>query len=194
MRFKIIVTSFLVLCSSICYAQFRSSEDVYCYRYEKTIEDGISSKSGEVKQIFIFVNFQNDMMGYAVESDIKRLRLNLSNNSDYYNDRARKNIAERNREWRGQPKVMGLGTTIINYCSEYSTSSKYTYRYQSKTAIGQLGVSMYWSEPKWQEICFSFSKDRQELIKWDINDTEKRDYYKLFDAESTQPNLDFLNE
>ena len=52
--------------------------------------------------------------------------------------------------------------------------------------------SPVWGKLNWQTECYSFSRDRSELIIWTTSDSENRDYYKLVDVESLKPNTDFL--
>ena len=197
---------FLLFVMAICLAisvnaQLYSSENVYCYQYVKTINDGISSKLS--RTMFYFINFQNEMMGYTTESSLQRVRQNLLENPDYYKDRAINNLAEAYNRYKSSPA--GLPTmgplqatvTLIQYCSEYS-SSKYTYRNATARAChtGNIwdtyGANNYWSKLSWGSKCYTFSRDRSELIIWSTSDSENRDYYKLVDASSLKPNTDFL--
>ena len=50
----------------------------------------------------------------------------------------------------------------------------------------------YWSKPEWGDECWSFSRDRSEMIIWSLDDPDSRDYYKLIDASSLEANMDFL--
>ena len=180
-------------------AQFYSSESVYCYQYVKTINDGISSKLN--RTMFYFVNFQNEMMGYTTASSLKYVRQKLLENPDYYSDRAINNLAENYNKWKTQPSLNGSAynsVTLIKYCSDYSTSSKYTYRTASAHAQAHFQPGMFgggyatWGSLSWGSKCYSFSRDRSELIIWTTSDSENRDYYKLIDANSLKPNTDFL--
>lgn len=183
-------------------AQFSSSENVYCYEYSYTSNDGIKSKKSNT--YYYFVNFQNDMMGYTNASDIKYIRQKLVETPTYYEDRARKNLASNYSNWKSSPAgrpTMGAAratASIIKYNSQYSTGSKYTYRTLSKSA--QHTTSMMdpylmhntWSAETWGSQCYSFSTDRSEMIIWKTSDPENRDYYKRIDASKLRPNTDFL--
>lgn len=198
---------FLLLGLAICFAsgvraQFYGSERVYCYQYVKTINDGINSKLSRTE--FYFVNFQKDMMGYTTASNLKQVRQNILENPDYYSERAIKNLADSYNRYKSSPA--GLPTmgpaqatvTLIKYCDEYSTS-KYTYRKATARAChtGNIwdtyGANNYWSKLSWGSRCYTFSRDRSELIIWSTSDSENRDYYKLVDMESLKPNTDFLD-
>ena len=192
----------LLCCSIEIYAQFYSSENVYCYQYEYTSNDGIKSKKSTTD--YYFVNFQNDMMGYVAESDIEFLRRRLVENPTHYEDRARNDLAYNYSKWKsaptGQPTI-GPATAqavIVKYCSQYSTGSKYTYRCARKYArhsgnpFDVYGQGNYWGKESWGSKCFSFSRDRSEMIIWSTDDPENRQYYKLVDASKLKPNTDFL--
>ena len=198
---------FLLLSMGICLvsgvkAQFYSSENVYCYQYVKTVNDGVTSKLSRTE--FYFINFQKDMMGYTTESSLKQVRQRLLENPNYYKDRAINNLAEAYNKYKSSPAglpTMGplaASVTLIKFCSEYS-SSKYTYR-NATSYVRHPGNVMdvyltqnYWSELSWGSKCYTFSRDRSELIIWSTSDSENRDYYKLVDTSSLKPNTDFLD-
>ena len=195
---KIIALFMSVWTISMC-AQFYSSTDVYCYRYVKTINDGISSKLNKTQ--YYFVNFQNDMMGYVTENNIKTVRQRLLENPDYYADKAINQLARAYNNWKTQPDFNGsafANASIISYYDEYSTGSKYTYRKQTKNAKSVFDMSgfgrsyAYWDKPTWGTQCYSFSIDMSELIIWKTSDSGQRDYYELVDMDSLKPNTDFL--
>lgn len=195
-----IKTVFMLACMTFGFAltaraQFYSSEQVYCYQYEKTVNDGISSKRGTD---FYFVNFQRNMMGLASETNLQRVRQKLLENPEYYSELAIKDLASGYNEWKTQPAFSGSALAcacIWLYCDEFSTSSKYTYRLQCKRAESNFnfGPQAWWGKPYWESKCYSFSRDRSEMIIWKTSDPENRDYYKLVDVNSLKPNTDFLD-
>ena len=188
--------------TSNLFAQFYSSETVYCYKYKYTNNDGIKSKKTTTN--YYWVNFQNEMMGYTSSSDMKRIRQNLVENPSYYEDAARNSLANSYANWKKSPAglpTMGPAQAtvqIIKYNSQYSTGTKYTYRYMRKYARNSgniwdtYGSSNYWSDPVWLTKCYTFSTNRSEMIIWSTDDPENRDYYEKIDAEDLQPNVDFL--
>lgn len=188
------LVTFFFLASEVN-AQFPNNENVYYYQYVKTVNDGITSKLD--KPMLYVVNFQNNMMGYVVENNIKQARQRILENPDYYKDRAIENLAESYNKYKSKSPSSTLESVyLVRYSSQYSTSSKYTYR-ESK-AYGQHGNGFWgsvfcrWSDLEWTRWCWSFSHDRSEMILWRTDDTENRDYYKLVDASSLKPNTDFL--
>ena len=144
------------------------------------------------------------MMGISTENDEKRLRQRLVENPSYYEDAARNNLANAYSKWKSSPT--GLPTLgpaqafamIIKYCPQYSTGSKYTYRYLRKYALhsGSIwdtwGSHNYWGDEHWLTSCFSFSKDKSEMIRWSTDDPENRDYYVQVNISELRPNTDFL--
>lgn len=197
---RLILLSFLMIAlTNAANAQFYSSVRVYCYQYEKTVNDGISSKL-DGRTMFYFVNFQNEMMGYTTESSLQRIKQRLLEDPDYYADRAIKNLADSYNKYKSNPASLGWETrvTLIKYYPEYS-SSKYTYRAANAevlTNYNMMNVYMsykYWSDLSWGAKCYTFSRDREELIIWNTSNSEKRDYYKLVNVDSIKPNMDFLD-
>lgn len=179
---------------TIANAQFYSSETVYIYKYDHTENDGIKSKKGT--EYYIWVNFQNDMMGQIMESDISRIRRNMLDNPSYYDDKARNDLASHYNEYKSRPSFFGSALASVwlwKYCDDLSTGSKTTYRQMSANAKSDWNTSTaWWGELKWQNRCFTFSNDKSELIEWNMNNSEKRDYYKRISASDLKPNTDFL--
>lgn len=191
-------------------AQFASSEQVYCYQYVKTVDDGVSSKMSGQDEIY-FVNFQRDMMGFTTVKTSKEAGKKIVENSRYYSDKAINDLAENWKKWNYKPFQDNVGkVTILKYSSSYSTSGKYTYQqyYKAggsrqegfKTAIGFGGYPYqapnwvdYWTDPVWRSGCYSFSIDKTEMIVWSTDNPSKRHYYKRIDPNSLKPNLDFLD-
>ena len=187
---KIYLTMLSFCFCSICMGQFYSSENVYCYEYEYTLNDGIKSKGGT--PLYFFVNFQNDMMGFTSENTKARVKQRLLENPSYYDDMARNDLAKDYSRWKSLPNGYYLESTyIIHYNEQYSTTSKYTYRLLKKTAQSAYYPAT-WGEPYWEIQCYTFSIDRSEMIVWGTNDPENRKYYKLIDASDLIPNTDFL--
>ena len=198
------ILSLLVVLMSVWYgnvamAQFYSSEKVYCYKYVKTVNDGISSKA--MSEHYFFVNFQNDMMGCCLESSVKEIRKKLLESPEYYNEVTRNNLASNYNQWKSQPIGLGIGfpAKIVKYYEGYSSSSKNTYRscikYSQMPNYSGFGMIPHpvWGNPSWEDDCYTFSKDRTELIRWSTSDPENRSYYELVDIESLKPNTDFLD-
>ena len=197
--FKLLLLVLAICLASGVKAQFYSSERVYCYQYEKTIHDGISSKQSKTE--FYFVNFQNDMMGYTTANGCNWVGQKIVDDPNYFDNAARADLANKYEKWKSIPDItiarwMALTTQIISFCREYS-SGKYTYRELTKASrwsgnIDPMSWRAFWGDPYWGNRCYSFSTDRREMIVWSTNDTENRDYYKLVDASSLKPNTDFL--
>lgn len=179
------------------YCQFYGGEDVYCFQYQYTNNDGIKSKKQQVR--YYFVNFQKDMMAFYETYDIKRIRKNLMENSTYYEDAVRNKLAENYSNWKRAATFQDINpfygnTTVVifKYNEEFSTYSKYTYRGYGKTAWSNQFPHAQWGKPYWQDKCYTFAKDYSEMIIWSINDSENRDYFKLIDVSNLKPNTDFL--
>lgn len=184
------------------FAQFSSSETVYCYKYDYTSNDGIKSRKSSTS--YYFVNFQNNMMGYTNASDINYIRQRILENPSYYEDAARNDLAYNYSRWKSSPSglpTMGparASTSIYQYNAQYSTSSRYTYRQIVKWACSSgniwdsFGQGNYWDKPSWSGLCYSFSTDLSEMIIWSTSDPENRDYYKRINMSELKPNTDFL--
>lgn len=166
-----------------------------------TDHDGIKSKKN--RDLYYFVNFQKNMMGIT-SSGIKYIRQMLMRNPSYFEDKAREALASNYSSWNSSPAglpTIGLARAsvfIYKYNSQYSTGSKYTYRKLAKDAchsgyvMDTYGSGNYWSDEYWGADCYTFSKDRTVMIIWDIDEPEKRHYYKRIDIEELIPNTDFL--
>ena len=181
-------------------AQFSGSQQVYCYQYVKTINDDVISKEGSSN--IYFINFQQDMIGIEIASDANDVGKKLIDDPNYYNDRAINDLGERYRKWKAQApgSVSGIhfSTVIYKYDSNYSTTSKYSYRECNKenvwkNGVGIMGVGDYvWSEPRWRNKVYTFSIDRSEMIIWSVSDPGNRQYYKKIDPNILKPKTDFL--
>lgn len=180
---------------SIAWAQFYSSERVYCYEYVETINDGI--KSRERKGSLYFCNIQKDILG-LISTTKEQARIKLVDDPDYYNEKARSKVASSYKDWNRVPSnygvFAGVYAYITKYCTQCSTNSTYTYRDARKQAFvnSLYSTTAYWGDEYWTNNCYSFSSDRQQLIIWSMNNPEKRDYYKLINQDDLIPNLDFL--
>lgn len=193
------------LCNITCFAQFSSSETVYCYQYDYTNNDGIKSRDSSNETVF-FVNFQNGIMGFIREGSIKTITNNLVEDSDYYFNKTINKIAADYSNWKNRKAVLdGIMindqlTGIYKFDSQKSTSSSYTYRWYYKRAQVQNGnaynpwPSARWGDPQWGPNCYTFSKDRSTMIIWRTDDVNNRVYYKLVDPDTFKPDLDFLYE
>ena len=201
---KNLLLFFMFFCiSTAVKAQFSSSERVYYYQYVKTVNDGVTSKLSK-PELYV-VNFQNEMMGYVTESALWQVKKHISENPNYYAERARKSLADAYNKYKSRPigqPTIGLARAMVclyKYYSDYSTSHKYTYRRASAYSCGTGsifdagGYGNYWSKLSWDSYCYSFSTDREELIVWKTTDSDNRDYYKLVEPESFRPNTDFLD-
>ncbi len=201
LKLSLIVVLLSTLSVNVSFAQFYSSETVYCYKYVKTINDGISSKKSNPD--YIFVNFQNNMMGfYNAGSSLKEIRQKLLETPDYYEEKAINNLANAYNRWKSSPGFTPFGTsssvTLYKYSDQYSSSNKYTYRAYSKNsrfsyvnAWGQPEGE--WSNASWGSKCYTFSANKEELIVWSTSDSENRQYYQRIDADALTPNTDFLD-
>lgn len=188
------------------YAQFIGGTDVYIYKYDHKEQDGILSNNDT--PYYYFVNFQKNMMGFYRESNLATIRQNLSNDTNYYNEKARNDLAQRYSNVTAKSPGGGY-TSIYEYQSGYSTTSKYTYReHEHKTVLKDdvaympVGFSgffyntgtytRYWGDWTWNSQCYSFSIDKSTMIIWDINTSGTRYYYKRIQSEDLQPDIDFL--
>lgn len=193
----------LALClTEGAYAQFTSGDRVYCYEYEYTMEDGIRSQTNS-NQV-IFVNFQNDMLGfvYSLKSEVE------SKSVGYFEKEAQNKLASNYRKWNSSPANAYEQADIFSYDTSNSSSSKYTYRRYSKTAnanISPYGANVYWTQPFWNADCYTFSSDKNTLCIWYIGTPRNRvnfnfgptnykirRYYKLIDVNNLKPNVDDL--
>ncbi len=199
---SLVVVLISTLSCNVAFAQFYSSETVYCYQYVKTINDGISSKKSNPD--YIFVNFQNDMMGfYNAGSSLKTIRQKLLEAPYYYEEQAINNLANSYNRWKSSgpgwnPYGQSYSATIYKYNDEYSSTNKYTYRARTKSShfsyVDSWGQPQgAWGNPRWGSKCYTFSKDKEELIVWSTSDSENRQYYQLIDVDSLKPNTDFLD-
>lgn len=168
-----IVLLFVVLAgfTSKSNAQFASSNEVYCYQYVKTVDEGVTSYNPNSGAIYHhsygdtelhFIVFQGNYLLIIGEQKVSQYLSNIAKGIDRYNYNYIVN-------WYKQPQ-----TTKSSYQASYSTSSKYTY-------YNDFFKKMY-----------SISKDKSEMIIWFLEKTP-RYYYKRIDPESLKPNLDFLD-
>ena len=198
MKRILIFTLYLFAYVNNMQAQFVSSENVYCYEYDYTNNDGIKYKSGSG---YYFVNFQNEVMGFVYESKINTIRQNLLDNPNYYDEKAIENLADSYSRWKDGGGAYGAmwaayandnDLNIILYTSQYSTASKYTYRVKQRNLLYGGYGSYHWGDPHWTNQCYSFSVDKSEMIVWSTSDPENRKYYKRIDVSNLKPNVDFL--
>lgn len=196
-----IVLLFVVLAgfTSKSNAQFASSNEVYCYQYVKTVEDGVTSYnpnyvkktkgpeySGQDEELY-FVIFQGNRMAFRKVEDVAKYRSKVLTEPDYFSFNGIKghmdfDINRNQIDYRYNPAA--------------STSSKYTYReYQFREGkIWSPAENCFVNGTHWNYICFSFSLDKSEMIIWfPENDKGRRYHYKRIDINSIKPNLDFLD-
>lgn len=186
-------------------AQFYSSDQVYCYEYQYTTEDGIKSENNAGR--VVFVNFQNNMAGivFTTKSEV------ASKGVSYFEKEARNKLAQNYRKFNSNPGNMYEQADIYAYDSYNSTGSKYTYRRQTKYAnmsYSGFGVSVYWNNAFWNGDCYTFTSDRNDYVEWYVSApqnkvnfnfggspsdyTSLRRYYKLIDANKLKPNVEDL--
>ena len=67
-------------------AQFPSSDEVYCYQYYKTVDNGVISKKDVEYNIF-HVNFNDDIMGFTCNSATFILN-KMASEPNYFNSKA----------------------------------------------------------------------------------------------------------
>lgn len=180
---------------------FDSSQEVFCFQYVKTTNDGIISKRKDYNEI-VFVNFQKDMMGKSYFSSAKSVGIKMIEDPTYYDNLAREDLVNNERIWNSSPSSEDAkyGVTIYKFNSEYSTDSKYSYieYYKQNESYWEMDrfighSANRWLSPKWRDRVYTFSIDRSEMIVWSKSDPENIDYYKRIDPHSLKPNLDFLN-
>ena len=173
-------------------AQFKSSQETFCYRYVRTNNDGIISKNSNADEI-VFVTFQKKLMGKE-SSSAKTAGQKLVEDPNYYDNLAKSRIAE----WNNPNDKLSI--FIHKFSSQYSNSSIYSYRGYSKSKRWQGMPFQYgypygyyvWENPSWTNYVYSFKIDRSEMIVWSISDPDNKDYYTLINPNSLKPNLDFL--
>lgn len=90
--------------------------------------------------------------------------------------------------------------SAYRYNSKNSSSKRYTYQLSRKYARQDINPytympgTPYWTEPSWQNECFSFTLDKNEMIVWKTTDPGNRDYYKRVNISSIKPDTSFLDE
>lgn len=202
---KILFFAVAICLASSVKAQFYSSDQVYCYEYQYTSEDGIKSQ-GNAGHV-VFVNFQNNMVGIVSTTKQEVASKGVS----YFENEARNKLAQNNRKFNSSPANMYEQADIYTYDSANSSSSKYTYRRRTKYAnmsYNGFGVSVFWQQAFWNGDCYTFSSDRNDYVEWYLGSpqnkvnfsfgsapsdyTTLRRYYKLIDAKKLKPNVDDL--
>ncbi|MBR4919069.1 MAG: hypothetical protein IKZ56_13375 [Bacteroidales bacterium] len=182
-----IVLFFVVLAgfTSKTNAQFASSNELYCYQYEKTIEDGVMIKETpdgpKAHYDVLFVVFQDNVVGCKSEKYATTAKSKYASDPNYYKNAAL-SIIKNNREWEERPNEM-------RYNASLTTESKITYtEWNFKSCSGAFGWKAGWSE-----YCYSFSRDKAEMIIWRTDKPQRRAYYKLVDPNSLKSDFDFLD-
>lgn len=175
-----IVLLFVVLAgfTSKTNAQFASSNEVYCYKFEKTMDNGVATKEISINQQVIFINFYEDLAGNC-QISIAEAGRKMVAEPNYCNSKA----IEDARKGSGY---------FWKYDRSLSTSSKVTYRLYRTTQMFNPYTNSY-LPVGWGSACLSFSNDKTEMIWWFLDDPNVRHYYKLIDPNSLKPNLDFLD-
>lgn len=185
-----IVLLFVVLAgfTSKTNAQFASSNEVYCYQYLKTVEDGVTSyfpnsekktsggKHYSYDEELYFVIFQGEYMRYFACEDLAKYRSKCLSEPDYYSFANIKRFMDKCIAEPGNGQV-------YKYNAAASTSSKYSY------CLFELNYRQW--NPHFLTV-YSFSLDKSELIIWHPN-KGARYYYKRINVNSLKPNLDFLD-
>lgn len=206
LKFTVVIT-FLLTTSIIAKAQFSSSETVYCYVYDYSDNDGIKSRIGADNEVY-FVNFQNGMLGFCSASSLRSVQKKLLESPNYYENHTINHIANQYSEWKKSPYGMvTMGpASAYSYVSAYrynaknSTSKRYTYQLCRKYARQDINPytympgNPYWTDPKWESECYSFTIDKNEMIVWKTTDPGNRTYYKRVSISSIRPDMSFLND
>lgn len=184
-----IVLLFVVLAgfTSKSNAQFASSNEVYCYQYVKTVDDGVTTYNpnyakktdgpeySRCDEELYFVIFQGERMAYRECVDVAKYRSLSVSQPDYFSFNGIKGRMDFD---------INRNQVDYRYNQSASTSSKYTYQ--------EYAFRSNWKG--WQNICFSFSLDKSEMIVWSPGSkTGCRFHYKRIDVNSIKPNLDFLD-
>lgn len=184
-------------------AQFSTSSHLYCYEFIESVNNGVKSQShcaGDAD--YYFIVFYDDYMGYQSATKNAIISHLMKNDVyDYYYKWALK-MAKRLE----CAPVISFGTVpttdVVKYTPKYSTGKKNTYRsMEVKCIVDKKGgwfnqpISGHWDKVNFNEKyqCFTFTIDKKELIHWNPNNPNKRDYYRLINVNSLQPNLDFLD-
>lgn len=202
MKNLILIFSVAIILPLSVKAQFSTSSQLYCYEFIESIDNGVKSRShatggGE----YYFVVFYKDYLGYESASKTIIVKHLMKNDTyDYYYSRALKKA--KGIEY---PPVITYGCvpslSINKYEPKYSTSNKYSYWEKDvRCIVDKKGDFNLPKEGHWDKtnlvgngLCFTFTVNKKELIKWNPNNPNKRDYYRLIDVNSLQPNLDFLD-
>ena len=175
-----------LLVSSIAFAQFADSAEPVLYLYDYTDTDGIKThNNSEMNWCYAFI-FKNGML---TEEHVRTNNL-IENGID----RVSENLAKKMSE-----KIQSLTKTkpfnrvdyerIYKYCDDLSTYSNTTYRRGHLIAKVEIisnplylggGVSTFakYDGWLWEDPCFTFSKDKSQVIFWYYNNPIKKDYYK----------------
>lgn len=168
-------------------AQFSSSNEVYCYQYVKTVENGVTSYnpnyvkktkgpeySGQDEELY-FVIFQGNRIAYRQVVDVAKYHSLLLTKPDFLSFNGIKEHLDYD---------INTNQVDYRYNPAASTSSKYTYQ----------GYAFRSNWKGWQGTCFSFSLDKSEMIIWfPESKTGCRYHYKRIDVNSIKPDLDFLD-
>lgn len=173
------------------------AQDVYVFKYDYTETDGIKSREETRKKQVFFIAVSNGMIGVHWASS------EVYEKWDEYSNNAINDIANNLRKSNRRPYQEEY-YSIMKYYSEYSTSTKTTYRSYGATRNGNY-MNPVWNAPKWGRNCYTISNDKNQLIIWQTEgavfsywegapDLSTRRYYKRVTRSDFRSNLDFLYE
>ncbi len=206
---KRILFCFVLLCVSVLsFAQFSDSGVLY-YVYDYTDTDGIRSAKYEPMSNYngsgVVVIFKNGI----VEVYSTSMRKIAEGADDAVNSLKSQLSKKLQLMAKTQPTSLTDGVFISKYYPDLSTSSKTTYRsyyrevssYVTKPDLYSMTLprEVFSYKPwVWKDLCYTFSNDQSQMIKWNYDNTTERVYYKRVTPEemrqSVKKNLDFLYE
>ena len=172
---------FVLFCitSFVCSAQFSRDEVLV---YVKAGDNPATSKS-----VIVIGYYSRRDEIRNMSSSAAQVRKALSNKPEYFDSPY--NIPEK-------ANILSSGYYCKQYCSYNSSVSTSKYTVFSAHSAGGYNSWGQYSEPR--TVYFAFSKDKQELIRWDEGKEDRRLTYLLTDlskfdpASSASQSYDFL--
>ncbi len=139
------------------------------------------------------VYFQDDLIAYESYSETDLLE--YINEPTKLKEKLKKNL-ENNIKW-WNTKDLKHDVYFYRYFSGLSSSSQYTYRiqrgtYTVSTIYSSIDQRKFYNELVWEETCHTFSIDRKQMVNWNIENPDEKDYYELVEWDSLRPNLNFF--